>query len=122
MSYQIAKQKGGAYGVYFGRVAADCLISGHYTKAEAAAAIKRYEAADKRRKRATVGVQLEGITLARMGHFYEAFNQSACTVSRVLGLTLTKTRDGQPMCGFPAHRADECIAELEAAGYMLTII
>lgn len=64
------------------------------------------------------------ILLFRLGDFYEAFNDDAKTVSRVLGLTLTRRfRDEKemPMAGVPYHSANTYIARLLHAGLSVAI-
>lgn len=59
--------------------------------------------------------------LTRMGDFYEAFGDDAKVVADILGLVLTKTRDGRPACGIPAWRMDEYVLELKANGIEVSL-
>ncbi|GIV60125.1 MAG: DNA mismatch repair protein MutS [Rhodothermaceae bacterium] len=65
------------------------------------------------------------ILLFRMGDFYETFDEDAHTVSRVLGITLTKRANGQaadvPLAGFPHHALDNYLPKLVRAGYRVAI-
>ncbi len=65
------------------------------------------------------------ILLFRMGDFYETFDDDARTVSRVLGITLTKRSNGQaadvPLAGFPHHALDSHLPRLVAAGLRVAI-
>lgn len=64
------------------------------------------------------------ILLFRLGDFYEAFNDDAKTVSRVLGLTLTRRfRDEKemPMAGVPHHSASTYITRLLNAGLSVAV-
>lgn len=61
----------------------------------------------------------------RLGDFFELFFDDAITVSKELGLTLTRRDCGQetkaPMCGVPHHAADSYIARLVEHGYKVAI-
>lgn len=60
------------------------------------------------------------ILLFRVGDFYEAFNEDAKLLSRVLGLTLTNRDKGQnpvPMAGIPVHSAEPYVARLLRQGF-----
>ncbi len=65
------------------------------------------------------------ILLFRMGDFYETFDEDAHTVSRVLGITLTKRANGQaadvPLAGFPHHALDNYLPKLVRAGHRVAI-
>ncbi len=65
------------------------------------------------------------ILLFRMGDFYETFDEDALTVSRVLGITLTKRSNGgaseTPLAGFPHHALDAHLPKLVAAGLRVAI-
>jgi DNA mismatch repair protein MutS len=61
----------------------------------------------------------------RMGDFYELFFDDAEIAARALGIVLTKRgkhlgRD-IPMCGVPAHRADEYLNRLIALGHRVAV-
>ena len=61
----------------------------------------------------------DALLLYRMGDFYETFNDDAKTVSKVLGIALTKRggEDATPLAGFPYHALDAHLPKLLAAGY-----
>lgn len=66
------------------------------------------------------------IMLFRMGDFYETFEDDAKTVSRVLGIALTKrgkAKDGTdiPLAGFPYHALDAHLYKLLKAGHKVAI-
>jgi DNA mismatch repair protein MutS len=52
------------------------------------------------------------ILLFRIGDFYEAFDEDAVTISRALGLTLTKRTEGLPMAGIPHHQLEVYLKRL----------
>jgi DNA mismatch repair protein MutS len=56
----------------------------------------------------------------RLGDFFELFGDDARDASAVLGLVLTQ-RQGVPMCGIPAHSAQNYIARLLRAGRKIAI-
>jgi len=60
------------------------------------------------------------LVLYRVGEFYEVLGDDAATVSRLLGIQLTRRRQKDapdiPMCGVPAGAAEAAIARLLAAG------
>lgn len=61
----------------------------------------------------------------RLGDFYEMFGDDAKLGSKLLDITLTARHKGEsyriPMCGVPAHAADNYIAKLVKAGYRVAI-
>ncbi len=65
------------------------------------------------------------ILLYRMGDFYETFYEDAKTISRVLGITLTKRAHGKtadvPLAGFPYHALDNYLPKLVQAGHRVAI-
>jgi DNA mismatch repair protein MutS len=65
------------------------------------------------------------ILLFRLGDFYETFEEDARTVSRVLGITLTKRSNGGasdvPLAGFPHHALDNYLPKLVQAGLRVAI-
>ena len=56
----------------------------------------------------------------RLGDFYEMFGADAQDAAQILGLVLTQ-RQGVPMCGVPAHNAQNYIARLLRAGRKIAI-
>jgi DNA mismatch repair protein MutS len=65
------------------------------------------------------------LLLYRVGEFYEVLLESAATVSRLLGIQLTRRKQKDaadiPMCGIPASAADGMIARLLAAGRKVAV-
>ncbi|WP_158746488.1 DNA mismatch repair protein MutS, partial [Acidisphaera sp. L21] len=65
------------------------------------------------------------IILYRVGEFYEVLGKDAFTVSRTLGLQLTRRRQKDaadvPMCGIPSNASDQAIARLLAAGHKVAV-
>ncbi len=65
------------------------------------------------------------ILLYRMGDFYETFYEDARTLSRVLGIALTKRSHGKvadvPLAGFPHHALEAYLPKLINAGYKVAI-
>ena len=61
----------------------------------------------------------------RVGDFYEAFEDDAVTMSRLLDLTLTSREMGLdtrvPMCGVPYHAIDNYIRKLIDNGYRVAM-
>jgi Mismatch repair ATPase (MutS family) len=60
------------------------------------------------------------LLLFRLGDFYEAFEEDAQQIASLLGLFLTK-RQEIPMCGIPAHAADNYLEKLVGLGYRVAI-
>jgi DNA mismatch repair ATPase MutS len=61
------------------------------------------------------GLPKDTLLLFRLGDFFELFFDDAVTVSKLLGLTLTKRQD-TPMAGLPAQAVDNYVSKLLAAG------
>ena len=65
------------------------------------------------------------LVLYRVGEFYEVLHGDAATVSRLLGIQLTrrpqKNASDIPMCGIPSGSADAAIARLLAAGRKVAV-
>lgn len=65
------------------------------------------------------------VLLFRMGDFYETFDEDARTVSRILGITLTRRANGQAqnvaLAGFPHHALDNYLPKLVRAGLRVAI-
>ena len=65
------------------------------------------------------------ILLFRMGDFYETFDDDAKTVSRVLGITLTRRSNGKaqdvPLAGFPYHALDNYLPRLVESGLRVAV-
>lgn len=63
----------------------------------------------------------DAILLMRCGDFYEAYDDDAATVAEVLGITLTRQKDGTRMAGFPYHALDSYLPRLVRAGKRVAI-
>lgn len=64
------------------------------------------------------------IILFRLGDFYEAFDEDAVTLSRVIGITLTgrgKDENRRPMAGIPYHSLPNYIPKIVEAGLKVAI-
>lgn len=65
------------------------------------------------------------LVLYRVGEFYEVLGQDAATVSRALGLQLTRRRqkdaEDVPMCGIPASALEGATARLLTAGHKVAV-
>lgn len=64
------------------------------------------------------------ILLFRLGDFYEAFDEDAKTVSKVLGITLTgrgKSDNRIPMAGIPHHALKQYLPKLVKGGYKVAL-
>jgi len=62
----------------------------------------------------------DALLLFRLGDFYEAFEEDATTLSKLLDLTLTK-RQETPMCGIPWHTSEGYIDRLLAKGFSVAV-
>ena len=67
----------------------------------------------------------DSLLLIRMGDFYEAFDDDAQTLSKVLGIALTSRESGAggkaPLAGIPHHSLDNHLGTLVAAGLKIAI-
>ena len=67
----------------------------------------------------------QAVLLMRVGDFYEAYGDDAITVSKVLGIVLTKRSNGVPssmeLCGFPHHSLQNYLPKLVRAGYKVAV-
>jgi DNA mismatch repair protein MutS len=67
----------------------------------------------------------DALLLFRVGDFYETFGQDAIYVSNVLGIVLTKRKNGAAseveLAGFPYHALDTYLPKLVRAGYRVAI-
>jgi DNA mismatch repair protein MutS len=67
----------------------------------------------------------DAVLLFRVGDFYETFGSDAVTASRVLGIVLTKRKNGAAasieLAGFPHHSIDTYLPKLVRAGYRVAI-
>ena len=71
---------------------------------------------------------LDAILLFRCGDFYETYGEDAEEISKILGITLTKSikqkdKDGKPLAlaGFPHHALDTYLPKLIKAGKRVAI-
>ncbi|MFH1067693.1 MAG: DNA mismatch repair protein MutS [bacterium] len=62
----------------------------------------------------------DSLLLFRLGDFFEMFFEDAKEGAALLNLTLTK-RNGVPMCGVPAHAAENYIGKLIQAGKRVAV-
>lgn len=67
----------------------------------------------------------DAILLYRMGDFYETFFDDAVTISKILGIALTKRAHGKsadvPLAGFPYHALDNYLHKLVRKGLRVAI-
>jgi len=67
----------------------------------------------------------EALLLYRVGDFYESYSDDAITLSKVLGMVLTKRSNGDkeptPMAGFPHHAIDQYLPKLIRAGFKVAV-
>ncbi len=61
------------------------------------------------------------VLLFRIGDFYETFDDDAVTLSKVLGLTLTRRTEGLPMAGVPFHQLEVYLRRALAAGLRVAV-
>ena len=67
----------------------------------------------------------EAVLLYRVGDFYECYSDDAVTISKVLGIVLTRKSNGEkgdtPMAGFPHHAIDSYLPKLIRAGFKVAV-
>ena len=67
----------------------------------------------------------DALLLFRVGDFYETFGEDAVKASKVLGIVLTKRKNGAAafvdLAGFPHHSLDTYLPKLVRAGYRVAI-
>ena len=67
----------------------------------------------------------DALLLFRVGDFYETFGKDAITVSKVLGIVLTKRHNGAAneieLAGFPHHSLDTYLPKIVRAGHRVAI-
>jgi DNA mismatch repair protein MutS len=67
----------------------------------------------------------DALLLFRVGDFYETFGEDAIKTSQILGIVLTKRRNGAAsfveLAGFPHHAIDTYLPKLVRAGYRVAI-
>ncbi|PNU05803.1 hypothetical protein A8V01_14655 [Novosphingobium guangzhouense] len=59
------------------------------------------------------------IPAVRRGDFYEVTGPDAPAIAKALGVAVTKTREGEPLVGIPAHAFDSWAADLADKGFHL---
>ncbi len=74
---------------------------------------------------ATKAQHPEALLLYRVGDFYECYSNDAVTLSKVLGMVLTRRSNGEKgdteMAGFPHHALDTYLPKLVRAGFKVAI-
>ena len=67
----------------------------------------------------------DAVLLFRVGDFYETFKSDAIIASQVLGIVLTKRKNGKAshieLAGFPHHSLNTYLPKLVRAGYRVAI-
>jgi DNA mismatch repair protein MutS len=63
----------------------------------------------------------ECVLFFRMGDFYEMFDEDARTVSKAIGLTLTKRGNGLDMAGVPHHAAEGYLRRMVEQGFRVAV-
>ena len=66
----------------------------------------------------------QALLLFRVGDFYETFGEDAIKASKILGIVLTKRRNGSShieLAGFPHHSMDTYLPKLVRAGQRVAI-
>ena len=58
----------------------------------------------------------DAILLFHVGDFYETYEDDTEAVAAILGITLTKSKDGTRLAGFPYHALDTYLPRLVRAG------
>ena len=67
------------------------------------------------------GMHADRIILMRSKDWYVTANEDAATVSETLGITLTKTKQGEKQAGFPHTALDIYLPKLIRAGHRVAI-
>lgn len=63
----------------------------------------------------------DALLLFRIGDFYECYNEDAKDAAKILGITLTRSKDGTELTGFPSHALDRYLPILIRAGKRIAI-
>lgn len=63
----------------------------------------------------------DAILLFRCGDFYETYEDDAVSVSKILAITLTKSREGNRFAAFPHYDLDTYLPKLIRAGRKVAI-
>ncbi len=64
------------------------------------------------------------LLLVRRGDFYESMGDDATVIAPILGLTVTRMKNGSdqlPMCGFPYHQLDGYLQKLVHAEHKVAV-
>lgn len=61
------------------------------------------------------------LLLFRCGDFYESYQEDAENASRILGITLTRDKEGDRQACFPYHALDTYLPKLIRTGHRLAI-
>lgn len=61
------------------------------------------------------------LLLFRCGDFYESYQEDAESASRILGITLTKDKEGDRQTMFPHYALDTYLPRLIRAGHRIAI-
>lgn len=59
------------------------------------------------------------LLLFRCGDFYESYQEDAENASRILGITLTRDKEGDRQACFPYHALDTYLPKLIRAGHRI---
>lgn len=76
-----------------------------------------YEAAKARAQEIAPG----SLVLILWGEYYEATGEDARKIAAACDLTLTRTRNGDHLAGFPAYNRDRYVQEIIAAGHRVAL-
>ena len=63
----------------------------------------------------------DALLLFRCGDFYETYEDDAVSASKILGIALAKSRDGNRLAGFPHYALDTYLPKLIRAGRKVAI-
>lgn len=63
----------------------------------------------------------DAIILVRMGDFYGTYGEDAKTIANLLGITLTRTTEGEDSAAFPHYALDTYLPKLIRAGHRVAI-
>ena len=63
----------------------------------------------------------DAVLLFRCGDFYETYEDDAVSASKILGITLTKSRDINRLAAFPHYALDTYLPKLIRAGKKVAI-
>lgn len=63
----------------------------------------------------------DALLLFRCGDFYETYEDDAVSASKILGITLTKSREWKRLAAFPLYDLDTYLPKLIRAGRKVAI-